>query len=53
MDFPTIKYLTKEIFGQIKENKFLKIINGDVKLYDNNNKFYTKSADKLRREHFY
>jgi hypothetical protein len=22
MDFPTIKYLTKEIFGQIKENKF-------------------------------
>ena len=35
-----------------KRKQILKIINGHVKLYDNNNKFYTKSADKLRREHF-
>ena len=35
-----------------KSKQLLKIINGDVKLYDSNNKFYTKSVDKLRREHF-
>jgi hypothetical protein len=36
-----------------KSKQLLKIINGDVKLYDINNKYYTKSVDKLRREHFY
>ena len=50
--FPNYQISNEGNIWTNKRKQILKIINGDVKLYDNNNKFYTKSADKLRREHF-
>ena len=50
--FPNYQISNEGNIWTNKRKQILKKINGDVKLYDNNNKFYTKSADKLRREHF-
>ena len=50
--FPNYQISNKGNIWSNKRKKILKIIKGDVKLYDSDNNFYTKSVDKLRREHF-
>ena len=52
IEFPHYEISNKGNIWSNKSNNFLKIINGDVKLYFSYNNYYTKSVDKLRRQYF-
>lgn len=50
--FPDYKISNKSHIWTNKSKQILKVNNGDIKLYDENNLPFTKSVEKLKREHF-
>ena len=50
--FPKYKISNEGNIWSNKYKKILKVIKGDIKLYDENNLPFTKSVEKMRREHF-
>tara|TARA_B100001175_G_C19416476_1_gene593900 strand:+ start:98 stop:1123 length:1026 start_codon:yes stop_codon:yes gene_type:complete len=51
-DFPGYQISNKGNVWTNKRKKIIKVFNGDVKLYDENKSSFTKSIEKLLREHF-
>ena len=50
--FPKYQISNEGNIWSNKSKKILKVINGDIKLYDESSNKFTKSIEKLTREHF-
>ena len=50
--FPKYQISNEGNIWSNKSKKILKVINGDIGLFDESSKKFTKSIEKLTREHF-